>query len=47
MNKYKIFFIIYKYFRGLFERERERRNMNREVKNFFWINDMNNIIVGR
>ena len=44
MNKYKNFFFIYKYFRGLFERE--RRNMNREIK-FFWINDINNIIVGR
>ena len=45
MNNYKIFFFFYKYFRGLLQRE--RRNMNREIKFFFKINDINNIIVGR
>ena len=47
MNKYKIFFFIYINIFVDYLRERERRNMNREVKNFLWINDMNNIIVGR
>ena len=45
MNKYKIFFLYINIFVD-YLRERERRNMNREIK-FFWINDMNNIIVGR
>jgi len=45
MNKYKIFFLYINIFVDYW-RERERRNMNREIK-FFWINDMNNIIVGR
>jgi N-acetylglutamate synthase-like GNAT family acetyltransferase len=44
MNNYKKIFFLYKYFRGLLQRE--RRNMNREIK-FFLINDINNIIVGR
>ena len=47
MNKYKNFFFLYINIFVDYLRERERRNMNREVKNFFWINDMNNIIVGR
>ena len=45
MNKYKIFFLYINIFVD-YLRERERRNMNREIK-FLWINDMNNIIVGR
>ena len=45
MNKYKFFFLYINIFVD-YLRERERRNMNREIK-FFWINDMNNIIVGR
>ena len=46
MNNYKIFFLYIKIFSWIIA-ERERRNMNREVKNFLWINDINNIIVGR
>ena len=45
MNKYKIFFLYINIFVDYW-RERERRNMNREIK-FLWINDINNIIVGR
>ena len=45
MNKYKIFFLYINIFVD-YLRERERRNMNREIK-FFSINDINNIIVGR
>ena len=45
MNNYKKFFFIYKYFRGLLQREREEI-LFREIK-FFLINDINNIIVGR
>ena len=45
MNKYKNFFLYINIFVDYW-RERERRNMNREIK-FLWINDINNIIVGR